>query len=696
MAKKKDERHRYGQHYTPLEVARVLAAFAVRTPTDVILDPSCGDGRLLEEARERCKDLRGRRTMEPKNLTRNLFGIERSASAARLAEKSGAEIVCADFFDVEPGTRLKGKIKLPRQFDAVIGNPPYIRQELMGARDKRRVEKRLERGRIESPEICWPRWSGRSDIYVFFFAHATRFLKPGGRLVFLTASSWLDVSYGAALREFLCKNFKIISIVESTAESFFEDASVNTTITVLEREIDQRVRDANVVRFVQLKRPLDEMFLNKSKNLNAVIDDGVARRKKAAEFARSIEQASASLELDTHRIRVIDQRDLPGAETSKTESGWGKFLRADELFFKVIKRAGAKLKRLSDMAEVRFGVKTGANDFFYVKDADPNNAQRNGRGTKVNLLPLADIASVRRGITTGANEFFYVRAVEGCSKEKQESQSLEAIIVEDKSGARHKIESRFLSPVVFSLKEISGVLLEKKPAAKLFFNCSDETDAIAGTAAFDYIRGGERAGYHLRPTCAARYPWYGAARGRKPAPLIFPSKVGERWVIALNRARVFEDKKLYGIFPRKGVSKTVLAALLNSTWARYYAEVTCRQMTGAQAIADIDVIVAERILLPDPRELSTDIKKALESALKTLSRRPIFSVFEEVTRADRRKLDDLVLAAIGFTARSEREELLDQLYESVTKLVRERVDKSRKQNDSPVKAQECLRPKHFS
>jgi len=42
----------------------------------------------------------------------------------------------------------------------------------------------------------------------------------------------------------------------------------------------------------------------------------------------------------------------------------------------------------------------------------------------------------------------------------------------------------------------------------------------------------------------------------KPAPLIFPSKVGERWVIALNRAGVFEDKKLYGIFPAEGVSET--------------------------------------------------------------------------------------------------------------------------------------------
>jgi hypothetical protein len=165
------------------------------------------------------------------------------------------------------------------------------------------------------------------------------------------------------------------------------------------------------------------------------------------------------------------------------------------------------------------------------------------------------------------------------------------------------------------------------------------------------------------------------ARHSKPAPLIFPSKVGERWLVAINRALVFEDKKLYGIFPARGVSKLVLAALLNSTWARYSAEITCRQMTGAQAIADIDVAVAGQILLPDPRELSPSLKKRLESALMVLARRPVLSVFEEVNRADRRSLDELVLVAIGFADRPEREEMLSRLYTAATALVRTRISR---------------------
>ena len=248
-------------------------------------------------------------------------------------------------------------------------------------------------------------------------------------------------------------------------------------------------------------------------------------------------------------------------------------------------------------------------------------------------------------------------------------------MVEDASGRAHTIESRFLSPVVFSLKELPGIMLEEVRTKRLLFNCDNPKSDLRGAGALAYIRAGEDAGFHLRPTCASRSRWYSVARGMKPAPLILPSKVGERWVVAINRAGVFEDKKLYGIFPGPEVSELVLAALLNSTWARYYAEITCRQMTGAQAIADIDVSVAEAVMLPDPRRLSQPMKRRLESALKAIALRPVGSVFNEVKLADRRRLDALVLAAIGFSNRTEREAILDELYEAVVSLVTERLNK---------------------
>jgi hypothetical protein len=96
-------------------------------------------------------------------------------------------------------------------------------------------------------------------------------------------------------------------------------------------------------------------------------------------------------------------------------------------------------------------------------------------------------------------------------------------------------------------------------------------------------------------------------------------------------------------------------------------------MTGAQAIADIDVVVAARILLPDPRNLTARLKKGLEAALNEIAGRRVLSIFEEVDRPDRRKLDSIVLEAIGFDDEAEREPLLDRLYSAVTEIVRQRL-----------------------
>jgi type I restriction enzyme M protein len=707
MAKARDERHRYGQHYTPDEVARLLAAFAVRAATDLVFDPACGDGRLLAEALSVKRRLASPAALA--NFAGEIFGIDRSASAVGLAAATGAQVALADFFDIEPGARFSESMMLPEAFDAIVGNPPYIRQEVMGAPDKRRIERRLAQDQQSAPAVDWPRWSGRSDIYVYFFARAIRFLRAGGRLVFLTASSWLDAGYGAALREFLLNNFRVIAVIESTAESFFADASVNTSITVLERQPDAGRRAASLIRFVQLTKPLCDIVNEKASGLRATIA-----------FAHAIERAGTGFASAAYRLRVVNQaalmdldrapavglssvrraslsrraKSLGGGRSIAAAPGWGKYLRADDIFFRILERGGARLLRLSELAQVRFGVKTGANEFFYLQSPAPQAAGKPetkdpGQSDKGTLLTLTDVARVQRGLTTGANEFFYLKRV-GAHQAISSNLSATArqqpgiavnvtnnllVEVRGAAGARHRLEARFLAPVVFSLKEIPAIWLTRVESRRLFFNCGLPRDELGGTRALAYIRSGERAGYHLRPSCAAREVWYQVTRRRRPAPLIFPAKVGERWLIAVNRAGIFEDKKLYGIYPRRGVSKLLVAALLNSTWARYYAEVTCRQMTGAQAIADIDVAVAAQMLIPDPQRIPLTLQRRLETALCEIAHRPVVSVFEEVKRADRRRLDELVLAAIGFANPRERRAALDELYAAVTQLVRARLDK---------------------
>ena len=77
---------------------------------------------------------------------------------------------------------------------------------------------------------------------------------------------------------------------------------------------------------------------------------------------------------EIYRLHIINQKDLykygcdekTGAYTGNK---WGgKYLRAPEIYWKILEKGKGKLVRLGNIAEIRFGIKTGANEFFYVED----------------------------------------------------------------------------------------------------------------------------------------------------------------------------------------------------------------------------------------------------------------------------------------------------------------------------------------
>ena len=139
--------------------------------------------------------------------------------------------------------------------DAVVGNPPYIRQEGIN-----KVDKDNYRNLHDTEWPGQPKLTGRSDIYAYFFSHAAYLLKPGGYLGFVTSVGWLDTEYGFRLQEFFLRNFRIVTIIESQVEKWFEDARVTTAVTILQREPDHAKRDGNPVRFIQLRKPLAEIY----------------------------------------------------------------------------------------------------------------------------------------------------------------------------------------------------------------------------------------------------------------------------------------------------------------------------------------------------------------------------------------------------------------------------------------------------
>ena len=132
-------------------------------------------------------------------------------------------------------------------------------------------------------------------------------------------------------------------------------------------------------------------------------------------------------------------------------------------------------------------------------------------------------------------------------------------------------------------------------------------------------------------------------------------------MLVLNNLRgVFEDKKLYGITPLETHEGFIFAGLLNSTLVRFFMDLSCRQLTGAQAIADIDVRIVKKIPILSICFLE-DNKQAFKQAYDQIKSRPIDQrVANEYTMPDRRALDAIIFDALNLT-QGER----DSVYEAV-------------------------------
>jgi hypothetical protein len=164
-------------------------------------------------------------------------------------------------------------------------------------------------------------------------------LNERGRLGFITSNSWLDEDYGKDVQAFFLNHFKVVAILESKVEHWFEDANVNTAITLVERCDQKKARDAHPVRFVSLKKPLQEII--------PFVDDEAERWYRVEEFVRFVEGFSAAtttFEDDRCRVVVRTQTELwqSGFDADKRAYGgdkWGgKYLRVPPIYAELMAR----------------------------------------------------------------------------------------------------------------------------------------------------------------------------------------------------------------------------------------------------------------------------------------------------------------------------------------------------------------------
>ena len=122
-------------------------------------------------------------------------------------------------------------------FDVVMGNPPYVRQELI--KEQKLLFKELY------PEV----YTGTADLCVYFVKRSLDLTKSGCYHSFIITNKWVRANYGENLRKYLTENVEIDEIVDFTGIKVFE----GSTIDVLVYTFKNKEQKDNKLRYCDYK-----------------------------------------------------------------------------------------------------------------------------------------------------------------------------------------------------------------------------------------------------------------------------------------------------------------------------------------------------------------------------------------------------------------------------------------------------------
>ena len=348
-----------GQVLTPPTIAEFMVGWAIRTPKDKILEPSCGDGVFLRASIRELLSLGAK----PEDIPNQVYGIELDKgmieeTRKKLLAEFGfvPTLINTDFFDIQPPSPQRRLIPEANRIpivDVVIGNPPYIRYQLFkGTVRKKAIRLSSEEG-VDLPEL--------TASWVPFVIHAGKFLRTGGRLAMVLPSKLLHVNYAKPLRKWLLKNFESIIIVsfEKRAFSVLED-------TVILMGVKGNTKTPKV-QFVTVNSEEDLLSI-----------DAQGGFKNYTSFS------------------------------PKAEEKWTKYIIPPYLlkaYLRIMEKTRGKITTLGELGKVTIGVVTGDNRFFTLtaQEAEMWNIEEKY------LFPLISRAEHIQGIKTTNNDWKLLR-----------------------------------------------------------------------------------------------------------------------------------------------------------------------------------------------------------------------------------------------------------------------------------------------
>lgn len=338
------ERKRLGAFYTPENLSRILTDWAIRTPSDLILEPSFGGCGFLVAARRRLESLGAEK---PKN---QIYGCDIDDGAFEfLAEALGLPVDSERFIHKD-FLSTRALVEWPKLFDATIGNPPYIPYQSI-AEDKRK-------NLIDNAESLGVTLGGKSSLWAHFLFHAVSFVAPNGRMAWVLPGSFLQADYAINIRKYLARSFSDVICILMHQRFFKAEGTEEETVVLLAKGRGEYESESSIV-FVDA--------------------------------------------LDVSQLELVVEKWDAGKPIGQPLIGRPSFLsvgeKLSELYKQVLSEASCCV--LGDLLKINIGLVTGANKFFVLDSSAMSEAGL----TACDVLPILGKFKFAKGLNFTGSDF---------------------------------------------------------------------------------------------------------------------------------------------------------------------------------------------------------------------------------------------------------------------------------------------------
>jgi len=296
-----------GGYYTPEDLATFIAKWVSNKFPQRVLEPSCGDGIFIK-------------AFHNVGLSGNFhfYGFELFSDEAKKAKKRALElkvestIKCMDFLSYA----IKIMMEENPEYDAVVGNPPFIRYQYLPAESQEKSEIIFKSEHLK--------FTKHTNAWVPFVIASIKTLKPGGRLGMILPTEIIHVMHAQSLRAYLAEQCSKLLIIDPE-EIWFEGTLQGAIILFAEKK--QAVKDYS--------------------------------------YGLGIYKVTGKNFLNEDPEHIFD--NIPRINGETVEGKWTQALLTEEerVLYKSLLQL-EQVHKFHDIAKVDVGIVTGANKFFLI------------------------------------------------------------------------------------------------------------------------------------------------------------------------------------------------------------------------------------------------------------------------------------------------------------------------------------------